>query len=336
VGFYAVSSWSTGVRAGNSPSISVNRDGTATIYFRRCDTGQSAPTTYCQIVADEIGLRYDNVNIEFKELFFFDAAPPAGSWGAGTNSYGLVLNARKMKNLLLEYSLKPLPAITYTPGLGFPSPSIFAGKTVADLDIKDGIIFEKAHPENQLTVSRLAASHKGLGFESGVGPLFVASIPLELPEVEESYLLARQACFVEVEVDTGTGQVEVTRLVHSYDVGQSLNPDVNDQQLCGGAYGGLGVSGTEEIFYDPRTGVKLNDNLIGYPVLTILDVGDIECPTVETHTGFSAYGLFGCSEAGKAMPAAAFLVPAVYNAVGKWIEDTPVTPERVLQALGKA
>ena len=147
--------------------------------------------------------------------------------------------------------------------------------------------------------------------------------------------MARQACFVEVEVDTETGQVEVTKLVHPYDVGQSINPDVNDQQLYGGAYQGLGVSATEAIYYDPQTGVKLNDNLIGYPILTILDVGPIETPIVETHLGLSAYGLYGCSEAGKAATAAALLVPAVYNAIGKWIEETPVTPDRVLKALGK-
>ena len=88
--------------------------------------------------------------------------------------------------------------------------------------------------------------------------------------------------FVEVEVDTETGQVEVTKLVHPYDVGQSINPDVNDQQLYGGAYQGVGVSATEAIYYDPRTGVKLNDNLIGYPILTILDMGSIETPIVET------------------------------------------------------
>jgi CO/xanthine dehydrogenase Mo-binding subunit len=111
---------------------------------------------------------------------------------------------------------------------------------------------------------------------------------------------------------------------------------VNDQQLYGGAYQGLGVSATEAIHYDPQTGVKLNDNLIGYPVLTMLDVGLIESPIIETHLGWSTYGLFGCSEAGKAATAAALLVPAVYNAIGKWIEDTPVTPDRILKALGKA
>jgi CO/xanthine dehydrogenase Mo-binding subunit len=70
--------------------------------------------------------------------------------------------------------------------------------------------------------------------------------------------------------------------------------------------------------------------------LTILDLGPVEAPLVETHVGWSVYGLYGCSEAGKAATAAAILVPAVYNAIGKWIEETPITPERVLRALGKA
>ena len=69
--------------------------------------------------------------------------------------------------------------------------------------------------------------------------------------------------------------------------------------------------------------------------MTIQDIGEIDCPIVETHLGFSAYGLYGCSEAGKAATAAALLVPAIYNATGKWMEDNLATPDNVLKALGK-
>jgi CO/xanthine dehydrogenase Mo-binding subunit len=334
--FYACASWATGVRGPNNPhpGIGINHDGTATIYFRRCDCGQSAPTTYCQIVADETGLRYEDIKIEYKEYFSFDALYPAGSMGTMTNSYGLVWNARALKKLLLEYALQPLPVIGNYPGFRPPpKPSPFQGKTIDELDIKDGIIFEKDNPSNSMSVKDLASSHKYSWLEGS--PFFVGITPPEPEKVDASYDLARQAVFVEVEVDTETGQVEVTNLVHPYDLGQSINPDVNDQQLYGGAYQGISVSAAESIFYDPRTGIKLNDNLIGYPVLTILDIGSINCPIVETHLGWSAYGLYGCSEAGKAATAAAILVPAVYNAIGKWIDETPVTPERVLKALGK-
>jgi xanthine dehydrogenase molybdenum-binding subunit len=336
VGFYACASWATGVRGGNTPfpGISIALDGTATIFFRRCDCGQSAPSTYCQIVADEIGLRYDDVKIEFKEYFSFDAMYPAGSMGTMTNSYGLVWNAWAMKKLILEYALKPMPPKGGYPGFSPPpTPSPFAGKTIDDLDIKEGIIFEKANPGNTLPLQKLVSAYVA-GFLEGT-PFFVAIQPDAPFKVEATYEMARQACFVEVEVDTETGHVEVTKLVHPYDLGQSINPDVNAQQMFGGAYQGISVSATEGIYYDPRTGVKLNDNFIGYPIMTIQDLGEIDCPIVETHLGFSAYGLYGCSEAGKAATAAALLVPAVYNATGKWMEDSLVTPDNVLKALGK-
>jgi CO/xanthine dehydrogenase Mo-binding subunit len=336
LGFYAVSSWHTGARRGGVPGIAMDQDGTATIFYRRADTGQSAPTTYCQIVADEIGLRYEDVKIEFTEYFYFDAVPPAGSMGSSLNTFGLVVNARKMKKLLLESVLKrsELPAGPHGHDpLAF---SLFKGKTIDELDIRESYIFEKANPANRLPVRRATlVPPVGGGPASEGGAFFVGDPNPEIPEVKEKYSMARQGVFIEVEVDTGTGQVEVTKLVHPYDLGQSINPDVNENQLRGGAYAGLGVSGTEAIYYDPQTGVRLNDNHIGYPILTILDSGPIETPIIETHCGWSAYGLYGCSEAGKAAVAAALLVPAVYNAIGVWIEETPVTPERVLKALGK-
>jgi xanthine dehydrogenase molybdenum-binding subunit len=243
-----------------------------------------------------------------------------------------------MKRLLLDYVVNPPAEAIHAYGNTVPPALIpFLGKKVEDLDIRDGSIFEKAHPGNKLPVKKVTSLQpRGLEAAAEGGSFFVGEKAPELPEVKEKYSLARQCVFVEVEVDTETGQVEVTKLIHPYDVGQSLNPDVNDQQLYGGAYAGVGVSSTEAIYYDPNTGVRLNDNLLGYPILTILDMGPIETPIIESHLGWSTYGLYGCSEAGKAATAAAILVPAVYNAIGKWIEETPVTPERVLRALGKA
>ena len=335
VGFYAVNSWQSVLRKCAAPGISVGPDGTATIFYRRPDCGQSAPTTYCQVVADEVGLRYEDVKIEFIEYFSFDANFPAGSLGSSLNTYGLVVNSRKMKKLLLEYAVKPPPPPLRARDAVPAAPYPFKDKKIEELDIRDGFVFEKANPKNNVPVKRITASHSG-GMFSQSGPFFVGDWIPDLAHVDEPIPLARQCLFIEVEVDTETGQVDITKLVHPYDTGMSINPNVNEQQLYGGAYQGLGVSSTEAIYYDPQTGVKLNDNLIGYPILTILDVGPIETPIVETHLGWTTYGMFACSEAGKATTAAALLVPAVYNATGVWIEDTPVTPDKVLKALGKA
>jgi len=331
VAFYATNAWDNKPGVQINPGIMMGQDGSAKLLYRRCDTGTSAQTTYCQIVAAEIGLPYDRVEIEYQDYAYFEATPPAGSFGNVDNSPALVKTARKMKKLLLEYALKPRP------GRPAPVPSPFEGKSIEDLDIKDGIIFEKSNPDNSLPVSTVTSSFVSDGQWPQSGPFFVSEW-FEPPATVGKLYIGRQAQFVEVEVDTDTGQVEVVNFVHAYDVGQSINPDINEQQLYGGAYQGVGVSGTEAIYYDPHTGVKLNDNLIDYHVLTILDIDPkaIKTPLIETHLGFAAYGSFGCSEAGKAVPAASLFIPAVYNAIGKWIENTPVTPYRVLEALGKA
>ncbi|MEM2767650.1 MAG: molybdopterin cofactor-binding domain-containing protein, partial [Candidatus Bathyarchaeia archaeon] len=147
--------------------------------------------------------------------------------------------------------------------------------------------------------------------------------------------MIRQAHFVEVEVDPETGKVDVTNVVVVNDVGRVINPDAVNGQQYGGAYMGLARNHLEAIYYDPLTGVKLNDNLLGYCVPLMNDIGRIDCHIFESGMGYGPYGMAGCSEAlGAAL--SMILGPAVYNAIGKWIDDFPITPEKVLKALGKA
>ncbi|MBW2092609.1 MAG: xanthine dehydrogenase family protein molybdopterin-binding subunit [Deltaproteobacteria bacterium] len=86
--------------------------------------------------------------------------------------------------------------------------------------------------------------------------------------------------------------------------------------------------------YDPVTGVMLNGNLLDYKYATMLDVGPIDTILVETGMGYGPYGVVGIGE-DIASVVPALIGPAVYNAIGKWIDDFPITPDKVLQALGK-
>ena len=67
-----------------------------------------------------------------------------------------------------------------------------------------------------------------------------------------------------------------------------------------------------------------------YPRLT----PDYTILILESGLGYGAYGLYGCSESGTACTTTG-TGPAVHNAVGKWIDDYPITPDRILKALGK-
>jgi len=97
---------------------------------------------------------------------------------------------------------------------------------------------------------------------------------------------------------------------------------------------GLSRSATEEKIWCPRTGVVLNNDLIGYHIGTMNDYPPAACFLNESHLGYSSYGACGIGEdVGAAM--SGITAGAVYNAIGKWVDDFPITPARVLKALGK-
>ena len=87
----------------------------------------------------------------------------------------------------------------------------------------------------------------------------------------------------------------------------------------------------EEFVYDKKTGVKLSSNMWEYKKPTIMDLGPIGTYAVETRSGNACYGASGISHC-----MASLLLPvcAVANATGHWIKP-PVTPDKVLKALGK-
>ncbi len=98
---------------------------------------------------------------------------------------------------------------------------------------------------------------------------------------------------------------------------------------------GAGRGRSEEVVHDPVTGVMLNGNLLDYKIATILDVGSVETILVETGMGYGPYGLVGIGE-DIATVVPQLIGPAVYNAIGVWIDEFPITPDKVLKALGKA
>jgi xanthine dehydrogenase molybdenum-binding subunit len=116
-----------------------------------------------------------------------------------------------------------------------------------------------------------------------------------------------------VAVDTETGETEVTKYCVVCDPGKVLRMTSFEGQLHQAMFFGHGGGLMEEFIYDKATGVKLSTNMFEYKKPTILDLGPIETYAVETRSGNACY---------------------VANAIGKWIAP-PVTPDKVLKALGK-
>jgi xanthine dehydrogenase molybdenum-binding subunit len=146
--------------------------------------------------------------------------------------------------------------------------------------------------------------------------------------------MGRQAHFIEVEVDTETGIVDIQNIVCVNDVGHLFNPKGAAAQQYGGAVMGLGRSTMEEQIWCPETGVALNHDMLNYRIGTMNDFSPSTCLINESHLGYAAFGTYGIGEnIGAAM--SGITVSAIYNATGKWVLDYPNTPERVLKALRK-
>jgi xanthine dehydrogenase molybdenum-binding subunit len=310
-------------------------DGSARVFGMRCDCGVCAETAYCQIAADELGFLYEDVQYRPFEEGGFTPMTPDSSANLSINGWATRNAARQLKRKILEVATTP--RITERPDMGYIPP--FEGYKPEDLDIKDSVVFVKADPSKRMTMADLVRPSHFMG-KMDIGstePLFSygwhnqhgAHIGPPGPRP----VFARQAHFVEVEVDPETGEVEVARVVDANDVGKAINPDAVQGQQYGGAVMGVSRVRTEQVVYCPSTGVVLNSNLIDYKINTMLDCGPIDAIIIETAMGYGPYGSVGIGEDVATVTPFAFYA-AVHNAIGKWV-DLPATPDKVLKALGK-
>jgi CO/xanthine dehydrogenase Mo-binding subunit len=140
----------------------------------------------------------------------------------------------------------------------------------------------------------------------------------------------------EVEVDTITGSVKVTSYVAAHDVGRALNPAACENQIQGGVVMGLNHTLLEGLLYDEATGLPITDNILEYKMISIHDVpATIDVIMVEHPKEYGVYGAHGIGEPPLSIPAPT-IANAIYNAIGVWVEDLPITRDKILSALGTA
>jgi len=193
-----------------------------------------------------------------------------------------------------------------------------------ELDIEDARVFVKSDPSRGMSASSVI-------MDSDCLPVYVyMNNGYDMTITGVPY----GAWFAEVEVDTEIGQVEVLRLVLVNDVGTVLHASGAESQQLGGQCMGLGESLTEEIFYDKATGTPLNCNYLDYKEPTLADYADIDPVLMEVWKGAGEYGCVGVAE-GPLTGTAAAIANAVYNAVGIRLDECPMTPKRVINALNE-
>jgi xanthine dehydrogenase molybdenum-binding subunit len=147
--------------------------------------------------------------------------------------------------------------------------------------------------------------------------------------ISETYVFAAHG--VEVEVDPGTGRIEILRFVAAHDVGRALNPLLLEGQIYGGVMQGVGYALHEEMILEK--GRILNPDLLDYKIPTMLD-GDfpLEVVIIETHDAHGPFGAKGIGEIG-IIPVAPAIANAVAAATGTRLRQLPLNCEKVLAGL---
>jgi len=276
------------------------------------------------VVAEELGLEYDDVEIvfDYREKF-----TPVGGGADGTTASAWVtkecaniLKKRILEAAIVEANAPPNPMAAFFGGSTEPSP--FKGLQPEELDMEDGCIIVKADPTKRQPLSQAVKADVTAHY-SGRPPMAVWAIGFG--KILDTMNLA----FCEVAVDEETGVVEILRFGVVADPGKVMRPISLESQIDQVMYMSQACQLLEDYYFDDKTGVKLNNNFIDYRKPTILDVPPVEREFLETRAGNAAYGANGVSHS---LANTHLVIIAIHNAIGKWV-NPPATPDAVLNAL---
>jgi xanthine dehydrogenase YagR molybdenum-binding subunit len=192
--------------------------------------------------------------------------------------------------------------------------------------------------EARESVVRVKRGRKSMTFAeigAALGDVMIIGRGSRGPNLDDTTLATFCAQFAEVEVDTETGIVRVLRIVSAHDSGRIINPALAESQLQGGIIQGLGYALYEERVMDRALGLPLNPTMHDYKIPTMSDIPAIDAffvggvDTVANHTGAK-----GCAEP-PIIPTAPAIANAVADALGVEVNEIPLTPWRVLEAVSQ-
>lgn len=138
---------------------------------------------------------------------------------------------------------------------------------------------------------------------------------------------------VDVAVDEETGKVEILRYTATQDAGKAIHPSYVEGQIQGGVVQGIGWALNEEYIYNAE-GAMTNASFLDYRMPTCLDLPMIDAVIVEVPNPGHPYGVRGVGEVPIVPPPAA-IANAIYDAIGIRMTELPMSPDRLLKAMGK-
>ena len=297
-----------------SATVRFYATGKANVYVGTSPHGQGEETTFAQIVASELGVPVDDVELIHGDT---DNTPMGwGTYGSRTTVVGggaVALSARKIKDKAVTLAAHLLEAAE------------------ADIEFDDGKFFVRGAPDQSKTIQDIALmANVAWNMPAGMEPGLEATAFYDPPNF--SYPFGAHVAVVRVDPDNG--HVVLERYLAVDDCGPQINPMIVEGQVHGGVVQGAGQALWEGAVYDD-SGQLLTGSMLDYALPRAHLVPDIETLSTETPSPHNPLGVKGIGETGTIASTI-----TIYNAVldalkplGVTKLDMPLTPERVWRAI---
>lgn len=320
--------------AAEAAMVRVESDGSIQVVLGDVGSGQGHQTAAAQIVADELGVGFEDVQVS---PYFDSLVSPwlytTGNYSnkfAGTDVGAIQGAAKKVREKLLSLGAHLLK------------------RAPEELELADGAVRSKKNPEIRKTIQELAqVAYRDLlalppEMEPGLeGRCYyraaLADLPDEQRRVRGQLFVSNAGHAAVVEVDIDTGKVSILKYAIVHDCGTVLNPVIVEGLVHGATAHGIGAALYEEFIYDDE-GQLLTTTFVDYLKPTAVEIPDFKTDHLESPSPYTPLGMKGVGEGG-AIPAPAALANAVENALeplGVRLSELPLTPERVWRAISSA
>ncbi len=318
----------TGVGPYEGGHVVVETSGKVRVATGLTTQGQGHFTAFAQIVADELGVPLEDVEVTTGDTRRFGyAVGTFASRAAVVSGSAIALAARKVRDKALRVAGDALEA---DPG---------------DLEMVDGVVRVKGNPEASIALSTVAVLSNPLRYafdeaaraatQFAIGDTSTPPVPEGgAPGLEGTdYYSPLRSTFangmhaVVVETDPDTAEVRILRYCVVHDCGRLINPMIVEGQVHGGVAQGVGGALYERMEYDDN-GQLLNASFMDFLMPYATEVPRIEVDHLETPSPLNPLGIKGAGEAG-VIPGSAAIAAAIEDAEGFRITGMPVSPSEL-------
>ena len=321
-------------------NVRVESDGRVFATTGVTSQGQAHATVFAQIVADQLGLRPEDVLLT-------EGDSQAFNWGVGSFA---------SRAATVAGSAMHLAAVKVREKAQQVAADLFEAAP-DDIELADGKVFVRDMPQRSLTLGQVAISANPLRYSYGenarklmsmhlAGPRPGPALPPErgAPGLEATeFYSPPHASFASgvhgaiIEVDISSGMVSFVKYVAVHDCGRVVNPVVVEGQVHGGVAQGIGGAFFERLVYN-KEGQLINASFMDYLLPTAAEVPPLIVGHVETPSPLSPLGMKGAGEAG-VIPVPALFASAIDDALAPFgirVREMPLHPCRVYELLQEA